>query len=114
MSWSYNYGKQKVAKSTDIPDFPHYAVMVFRDTHYTERGYDRDDPDTTVTVRVMDYYAFAEGDKAEWEAMVQSYFTEKTKSKPAYFARDDHEDFVFFHTSGRGKVNISIDVKVQK
>lgn len=113
-TWSYPYTKAQILKTKDIPDFPHYAVMIFKDLRYTTPGYDSRDPDVSHTVRTFEYYAFAEGDKAEWEKMIRDYYTEKTNSKATYFSHDENEDFAFFRSEGRGKVSINIDVKVSK
>jgi hypothetical protein len=108
-SWYYAWSKVRLKNDSEIPDFPHYAVLVFTDQRYTTRGYDRDDPDETHTARVCSYYAFAEGDKKEWEKMISDIHKEKMTSK---FSSGDNENFVFFHSSGKAKVTVKIDVNV--
>lgn len=106
-SWYYDYTKFKV-KPENIPSHPHYAVLVFRIESYSTPAYDRFDTGGTTSVTVCDYYAFV--DKTEWEKMISAIYTERHSSNFG----SDRSEIVFYYCSGRGKVNVSIDVSVKE
>ena len=99
-----------VTPDAEIPEHPHFAVMLFRDTRFTERGYDREDPDTTRTVRTMTYYAFP--DKETWEKMITAWYQDKHQPRSGLSNNYDNENIVFFHSGGRGKVDVKIGVNI--
>lgn len=108
-SWYHTWTKYRLKDvGKDIPEHSHFAVMVIKDQQYTTRGYDRDDPDDTHTVKVFDYYAFTK--KAEWEKMISDIYTDRHTSRPSY--GQPVEDIVFFQSAGRGKVDVKINVNV--
>ena len=107
-AWYHTWSKYIVKDPLRIPSAPHWAVMVFNDRRFTQRGYDRDDPDEVTTVTEMTYYAFT--DKTPWESMVRDIYTEL--HKPKVWSSGDNERVVFFHSGGQGSVNIDINVKV--
>jgi len=111
-SWYYTWSKHKLKSDKEIPDFPHYAIMVCSDYSYTTRGYDRDDPDDQHTVRTFDYYAFPEGEKSQWEKMISDIHKEKLSSKTMLYD-NRNENVVFFHSGGRGAVDIKINVSIE-
>lgn len=107
-SWYYTWGKFIVKDPKNIPEQPHFAVMIVKDHTYTTPGYDRNDPDDSHTIKVFDYYAFTK--KSEWEKMISDIFTERHTARPTY--GQVHEDVIFFQSSGRGKVDVKINVNV--
>ena len=107
-SWYYTWNKHIVKDPHTIPSEPHFAVMIIKDHQYTTRGYDRDDPDDTHTVKTFTYYAFL--DRAQWEKMISDIYTERHSAKQTY--GQPVEDIVFFQSSGRGKVDVKISVNV--
>ena len=61
-----------VTKSSQVPNKPHYAIIVYRDRSVP--GYDRDDPPDSITV--CDHYVFE--DKADWQNKVKElHFSKK-------------------------------------
>jgi len=111
-TWYYTWAKKQLKSDKEIPSVPHYAIMVFSNQQFSEAGYDRDDPSTTITVRKCDYYAFSEVDKSEWEKMISDIHKERLTSKSTLYGVNDDENVVFFHSSGRGNVDIKINVNI--
>lgn len=108
-TWYYTYSKMKVEDSK-IPSVPHFAVIVYRDHAYMEAGRDKGDSDERRTARVSDYYAFT--DKVQWEQMISDIYAEKHKPR-VYGYNNDNENIVFFRSSGRGSVEVKVNVHVK-
>lgn len=108
--WYFTYSKFRI-EPRDIPETPHWAVMVFKDFYYVTPGYERDDFHTREKVKVVDYYAFS--DKKSWEDMISQYYLEKQTTKSTLYV-DDNVDFVFYRCTGRGKVSMKVEVNIEQ
>lgn len=106
-TWFYEYSKYLLKNpAKEIPTKPHYVVLAFSNRRIREASYGPTDPENYVDVSVIDYYAF--DSKEEWEAMISDVYLEKQNS--TYASRDS--EIVFFRSSGRGSVDVTVNVKV--
>lgn len=108
--WYYDWKEYRLAKLTSIPKTPHFALMVVEEKTYVEAGYDRGDPNTTGNYDNVTYYAFRIDEKHLWEKLISDIYKEQHSKQNFYGSR--HPDLIFFQSSGRGEVDIKIDVNV--
>ena len=109
MTWLYDYSKYKV-EPANIPDDPHWVVMVFWDHHYTVPAWHDGDSPVTEKLKAVAYYAFT--DKKEWEGMITAYYLKKHNEKTNPTFLQNNEELVFYQCTGRGKISMKVEVNV--
>ena len=86
-----------VLQPEQAPAGPHSAAVLFDTRTDWQPGYDKGDPDTTMTVAEVVYFAFADkGDLARW-------IGEATAARRKFF---------FFHVAKMGEARVSVDVEL--
>lgn len=104
MSWEYKWANHRF-HDTSIPEQAHYTIVLFTNRTYYNARHDRYYQYDQDIVRCFEYYVFA--DKGQWEKAISEYYDPQNSR----FVRPD-DNFVFFKSSGRGKVKMTIDVQV--
>lgn len=111
--WSYNdlYRKFRLEKLTEIPNYPHFALMIVEQRTYSEVGYDPGEPSTTGYYDKITYYAFPILEKNIWEDLINDIHIEQHKQRSFYGS--PHPELIFFKSGGRGEIDIKINVNVK-
>lgn len=99
-------------KRNDIPDGPHYAIMLIGKSSVHVPGDERSRtnpghgyPAHTDTYDNIDYYAFSNNEREEWEEKVKKLFQQE-QERSSYSKRE----VVAFHVDKMAHPKLNVDV----